>query len=388
MLTSKEQMEIIKGALSKDYKGPIFKLVEQATIQKQEALAKQQQQEQPQQRETGGLVQSYDSQPPSLENLPTGDKLGKDDMIENAGKYKDGGLLQNVGDGTSSMNKDDKFINANPDGDIASRVTKGAYGYRKLMGDIIGSLDYGDAAKEYAAQIYNPKKWFDGKSASQAAYNELVPINARALMEDAQDNALFNKNNPIGKYSPLSYLPQSVKGFLGNKTEITEKDLSIGELEVLKKRVSERNNQTDNTVDPNDPTILDYSDYGENASIPNSSLIDKVTNPDLVLKTFIGYGGVTETDTSYNLTDTFDFNVNNRSSKLLQDGKIADNPYNQLRWNIAPKYLSPGNTGSPVNITMDKDEDKDQRKTGGFVDRKVLYNKANSKKIKKRKRLK
>ena len=54
MLSSQEQMEIIKGALAEGYKGPIFKLIEQANFKKQEEAA---QQEKPEQRETGGLVQ-------------------------------------------------------------------------------------------------------------------------------------------------------------------------------------------------------------------------------------------------------------------------------------------------------------------------------------------
>mgnify|MGYP003633725230 FL=1 len=89
MLSSQEQMEIIKGALAEGYKGPIFKLIEQANFKKQEEAA---QQEQPEQRETGGLVQSYKSEPPSLEMLPTGDKVGKYDTLENAGIYKSGGF--------------------------------------------------------------------------------------------------------------------------------------------------------------------------------------------------------------------------------------------------------------------------------------------------------
>ena len=89
MLSSQEQMEIIKGALAEGYKGPIFKLIEQANFRKQEEAA---QQEQPEQRETGGLVQSYESKPPSLEMLPTGDKVGKYDTLENAGIYKSGGF--------------------------------------------------------------------------------------------------------------------------------------------------------------------------------------------------------------------------------------------------------------------------------------------------------
>ena len=44
MLSSQEQMEIIKGALTKGYKGPIFKLIEQATLKKQEQAAQQEQQ--------------------------------------------------------------------------------------------------------------------------------------------------------------------------------------------------------------------------------------------------------------------------------------------------------------------------------------------------------
>tara|TARA_R110001606_G_scaffold83523_2_gene190555 strand:+ start:66 stop:1940 length:1875 start_codon:yes stop_codon:yes gene_type:complete len=89
VLSSQEQMEIIKGALAEGYKGPIFKLIEQANFKKQEEAA---QQEQPEQRETGGLVQSYESKPPSLEMLPTGDKVGKYDTLENAGIYKSGGF--------------------------------------------------------------------------------------------------------------------------------------------------------------------------------------------------------------------------------------------------------------------------------------------------------
>ena len=88
MLSSKEQMEIIKGALAQDYRGPIYKLLEQAAAKK----AEQMQGQQPQQRETGGLVQSYESAPPSMINLPTGQKMGKADTLEDAGRYKTGGI--------------------------------------------------------------------------------------------------------------------------------------------------------------------------------------------------------------------------------------------------------------------------------------------------------
>ena len=60
MLSSQEQMEIIKGALAEGYKGPIFKLIEQANFKKQEEAA---QQEQPEQRKTGGLKDNFEKEP-------------------------------------------------------------------------------------------------------------------------------------------------------------------------------------------------------------------------------------------------------------------------------------------------------------------------------------
>tara|TARA_R100001443_G_scaffold20560_1_gene32607 strand:+ start:3744 stop:4871 length:1128 start_codon:yes stop_codon:yes gene_type:complete len=375
VLSSKEQMEIIKGALAEDYRGPIYKLIEQATINKQAAAAQEEQQSE--QRETGGLVKSYESQPPSLENLPTGDKIGKSEMLEDASRYDEGGL-KGIGSGVF-----------NSDGDVVSRVSKGAYQHRRVAKSVYASLDFQDAALEYGRQLL-PKNWFDGKSASQAAYNELVPINIRMTMEDAQDNMLFNKDNPIGKFSPLSYLPRKIQTRLGYKKPITEKDLSKGELELLTKIVEKRKEQTDSRTEGDadlNNRILDYSDYGKNLSIQNTNLYDKITNPNLILKTTIGYGNVEETDTGYTLTDTFDFNQNLKAEKMMEDGLIADNPYNQLRWTVAPKYLSKGGEGIPVAINIDKQPEVSMRE-GGFIDRKVLYSKVNDKKITKRKRKK
>lgn len=369
-------MEIIKGALAEDYRGPIYKLIEQATINKQAAAAQQEQQSQ--QRETGGLVKSYESQPPSLENLPTGDKIGKYEMLEDASRYDEGGL-KGIGSGVF----DD-------DGDVVSRISKGAYQHRPVAKSVYASLDVKDAALEYVNQKINPMKWFDGKSAKKAAYNELVPLNIRTTMEDAQDNMLFNKDNPIGKYSPLSYLPKKIQTFLGYKTPITEKDLSKGELELLTEIVEKRKEQTDSRTDGDvnlNSKILDYSDYGKDISIQNTNLYDKITNPNLILKTTIGYGNVEETDTGYTLTDTFDFNQNLKAEKMMEDGLIDDNPYNQLRWTVAPKYLSKGGEGIPVAINIDKQPEVSMRE-GGFIDRKVLYSKVNNKKITKRKRKK
>lgn len=368
-------MEIIKGALAEDYRGPIYKLIEQATINKQAAAAQEEQQSE--QRETGGLVKSYESQPPSLENLPTGDKIGKSEMLEDASRYDEGGL-KGIGSGVF-----------NSDGDVVSRVSKGAYQHRRVAKSVYASLDFQDAALEYGRQLL-PKNWFDGKSASQAAYNELVPINIRMTMEDAQDNMLFNKDNPIGKFSPLSYLPRKIQTRLGYKKPITEKDLSKGELELLTKIVEKRKEQTDSRTEGDadlNNRILDYSDYGKNLSIQNTNLYDKITNPNLILKTTIGYGNVEETDTGYTLTDTFDFNQNLKAEKMMEDGLIADNPYNQLRWTVAPKYLSKGGEGIPVAINIDKQPEVSMRE-GGFIDRKVLYSKVNDKKITKRKRKK
>lgn len=86
MLSSQEQMEIIKGALAEGYRGPIFKLIESASLKGEEG------QEAPEQRETGGLVQSYASKPPSIGELPTGQRLKRGDVLENAENYKSGGF--------------------------------------------------------------------------------------------------------------------------------------------------------------------------------------------------------------------------------------------------------------------------------------------------------
>jgi len=105
VLSSQEQMEIIKGALSEGYKGPIFKLIEQAEIKKQE---ESEQTEEPEQRETGGLVQSYAPTPPNVGNVLTGPKIGKGKFLENAEQYRGGGFNKKDHGGIHETDPEDK----------------------------------------------------------------------------------------------------------------------------------------------------------------------------------------------------------------------------------------------------------------------------------------
>ena len=170
------------------------------------------------------------------------------------------------------------------------------------------------------------------------------------FMEDFQDNMLYDN-----KYSPLTYLPDKVQRFLGKETEWTEKDLSHGELETLKKIVQERDRKNK----------LDYGDYGDSKSVHKSTIKDKLTKPNQILKTSLGEATVTEDDKSYNVTDRFNFNENkqreiNVKNKVIHYGDDPDDAYNYLRWYFAPKYLSSDGEGAKVNINIPKS------KKGGF----------------------
>ena len=120
MLSSEEQMQIIKGAISEGYKGPIFKLIDQANVEKGQTASTEQQQEQglrgsdgntsmafPNSEDNfntkgmdfdldirkydrdGNLVKSYQKVPPGIKSLNMGEEEGT--VIETPSQYKKGG---------------------------------------------------------------------------------------------------------------------------------------------------------------------------------------------------------------------------------------------------------------------------------------------------------
>ena len=121
MLSAEEQMQIIKGAISEGYKGPIFKLIDQANVEKGQTASTEQQQEQglrgsdgntsmsfPNSEDDfntkgmdfdldirkydkeGNLVKSYQKVPPGIKSLNMGEEEGT--VIETPSQYKHGGV--------------------------------------------------------------------------------------------------------------------------------------------------------------------------------------------------------------------------------------------------------------------------------------------------------
>jgi hypothetical protein len=124
MLTSEEQMQIIKDAITSGYKGPIFKLIDEGHIQKSQIATTENQQEQglrgsdgntamafPESSgdfntqgmdfdvdirkydNQGNLVRSYNKVPPGVQNLQMGEEEGT--VIETPSQYQDGGFYPN-----------------------------------------------------------------------------------------------------------------------------------------------------------------------------------------------------------------------------------------------------------------------------------------------------
>ena len=114
-------MQIIKGAISEGYKGPIFKLIDQANVEKGQTASTEQQQEQglrgsdgntsmafPNSEDNfntkgmdfdldirkydrdGNLVKSYQKVPPGIKSLNMGEEEGT--VIETPSQYQDGGF--------------------------------------------------------------------------------------------------------------------------------------------------------------------------------------------------------------------------------------------------------------------------------------------------------
>ena len=123
MLTPEEEMQILKGALTQGYKGQVFKLIDQANLQKGQIAETDSQQEQglkgsdgtttmsfPETEENfntegmnfpvdirkydreGNLVKSYNKVPPGIKELDMGEDEGT--VIENPSQYKEGGIKQ------------------------------------------------------------------------------------------------------------------------------------------------------------------------------------------------------------------------------------------------------------------------------------------------------
>ena len=121
MLTSEEQMEIIKGAITNSYKGPVFKLIDQASIEKGQTASTDEQKEQGlrgsdgntsmafndskddfntkgmnfdldirKYDKEGNLVKSYQKVPPGIKSLNMGEEEGT--VVETPSQYKHGGV--------------------------------------------------------------------------------------------------------------------------------------------------------------------------------------------------------------------------------------------------------------------------------------------------------
>ena len=134
MLSSEEQMQIIKGAISEGYKGPIFKLIDQANVEKGQTASTEQQQEQglrgsdgntsmsfPNSEDDfntkgmdfdldirkydkeGNLVKSYQKVPPGIKSLNMGKEEGT--VIETPSQYEDGGFFPNPNQSVSTQVK-------------------------------------------------------------------------------------------------------------------------------------------------------------------------------------------------------------------------------------------------------------------------------------------
>lgn len=137
MLSSEEQMQIIKGAISEGYKGPIFKLIDQANVEKGQTASTEQQQEQglrgsdgntsmafPNSEDDfntkgmdfdldirkydrdGNLVKSYQKVPPGIKSLNMGEEEGT--VIETPSQYEDGGFFPNPNQDVSTQVKKEK----------------------------------------------------------------------------------------------------------------------------------------------------------------------------------------------------------------------------------------------------------------------------------------
>ena len=123
MLTPEEEMQILKGALTQGYKGQVFKLIDQANLQKGQVAEEEYQQEQglkgsdgntvmsfPETEgdfntegmqfpidirkydREGNLVKSYNKVPPGIKELDMGEDEGT--VIENPSQYQKGGVKQ------------------------------------------------------------------------------------------------------------------------------------------------------------------------------------------------------------------------------------------------------------------------------------------------------
>ena len=123
MLTPEEEMQILKGALTQGYKGQVFKLIDQANLQKGQVAEEESQQEQglkgsdgntvmsfPETEgdfntegmqfpidirkydREGNLVKSYNKVPPGIKALDMGEDEGT--VVENPSQYKEGGYYE------------------------------------------------------------------------------------------------------------------------------------------------------------------------------------------------------------------------------------------------------------------------------------------------------
>lgn len=125
MLTPEEQMQILKAAITQGSNVPVFKLIDQANIEKGQTAQTETQQEQglrgsdgntamsfPESKEDfttkgmdfsidvrkydreGNLVRSYDKVPPGIQNLSMGEEEGT--VVETPSQYQKGGFLKNL----------------------------------------------------------------------------------------------------------------------------------------------------------------------------------------------------------------------------------------------------------------------------------------------------
>ena len=126
MLTPEEQMQILKGAITQGYKGPIYQLIDEANVQKGQTAQTENQHKQglrgtdgntamsfPESdsnfttegmefpidirkyNKEGNLVRSYNKVPPGIKELDMGEEEGT--VIETPSQYKKGGFYEHGG---------------------------------------------------------------------------------------------------------------------------------------------------------------------------------------------------------------------------------------------------------------------------------------------------
>ena len=180
--------------------------------------------------------------------------------------------------------------------------------------DLFKSLNYKKAIKA----TLNPSNWFDGEN---DFYKELAPQNLRMFTNRMS----------------------------GNSEEITEDFFTEDELNTMRTLLKNRRGTEDFTLtDPdfegevfNKPSkdMMHYTDYHKDEGaykVQQSTMADKLSDPELQVSTSFGTSKVTEDEDYYYLNDTYDFSYDEEMYNKYKDSQYSD-PYNYFRWVTAPK---------------------------------------------------